>query len=473
MSRVGRNTTGELADAGITVETIIESIPDAVLIADTDTLRIVDVNAAAAELFECDPADLVGRHFTELHPADPDDRYEEAFQRALEDQRVNRLHDDSPMYIKTPRGTHKPVEINASPIDDDHRNLVLGVFRDATNQIDRERNLRETRSRLETLLDATPLPVAVLDTDGTVELWNKAAEETFGYPSEAVIGDRYPLFVDDTEFGDLVGRVLDDGILDGYETVHRANDGSLVPVELYVRPLFEDGTITGLVGAAIDISDRERRNRRLDVLHRVLRHNIRNQLTVIRGYADEIAASDDRYADTAAEVVDASDMLLQLSEKAHQTREVVEAADRTSEEVPFAEVVTTVVSKLPVTEAASPPEQPVRVPAKADRAVRVLLRAVGAHYDGDGLRVAVESNPRYVEIAVGGETQLLPEGELEFLRTGEETALNHGQWLEVAQASLLLSAIGGEVSVPESAPSGSQLAVQFPRVDAEETADTT
>jgi PAS domain S-box-containing protein len=470
MPRPSPNAGNTPSVSDVSTDSVLESIPDAVVIADLDSGDVVEANDAAGNLFECRPERLVGRDHSALHPPEEPDAYREAFRRAFEEGQVDCLADGTPLYVETLAGERKPVEINARQLDADGRSLVLGVFREISDRLHHEQRLEETTARLETLLDALPLPVSVLDIDGTVELWNQAAEETFGYASGEVLGEFYPLFVDYDEFDDLLARVADGGILDGYETTHRARDGSVVDVELYARPLYEGDEISGIVGAAIDITEQKQRTQRLDVLHRVLRHNLRNRLAVIQGFATELTPNSERESEATEQILDASDSLVELAETAAETRKLVTRAQRRTETIPLAEVVATVETSVESTSVridAEPAQDPITVPRQSAPALDWLLAAIDDHASNPAVDVTVQAKRRYVRLTVRGDEPLLDDGARELIENGRETSLRHGNDLDIAQMYLVLMAVGGAICAPAAALAGSTIQVELPRAGAE------
>jgi PAS domain S-box-containing protein len=471
MSRTEGNREQPSAGYDTSLDFSVEALPDAVVVADADTGRIVDANAAAGTLFHCHPADLVGQHQSTLHPAGRAADYAEAFQRGIDNERVNRLQNGDPVYIETADGQRKPVEINARRHTIDGQTVVIGVFREISEQLERQHQLEATKTRLETLLDALPLPVAVLDLDGTVQRWNQAAEETFGYAAEAIVGEQRSLFLDDTELTGLLDRLRDETAVSGYETVLRGCDGRRIPVELYAHPLYDDGTVSGVIGVAIDISDRQRRVQQLQVLHRLLRHNIRNQLGVIRGWAEELTSSEPAETDAAARISSASQELLEMSEEAKQIQ-----SDLTADGQATPIGLQTVISALrelasddspPVEIRSSMPSGTVAVPAQTTRAITILGEAVLNHVDNGQLSVCVTPQDRYVIIELAGATSLLPAGERALIEHGHETALNHGDGLDIAHAHLLIQSLGGDISFDHAdhdTPART-LRLELPRVD--------
>jgi PAS domain S-box-containing protein len=466
----GADSAPNRPDARLTVDADIDSIPDAVVIANPATGRVVDANAAAGELFRCQPDDLVGRHQTELHPADGGD-YMEAFQRGVDGERVNRLANGQPVYIDTDDGRRIPVEINVEQLDTRDGMRVLGVFRDVSEQVERERALETATSRLETLLDALPVPVAMLDTDGVVKRWNAAAETTFGYAAESIVGEPHPLFLDETEFERILDRMTNNETITGYETTFRASDGSRIPVELYGQPVYENGTLSGIVGAAIDISGRQQRERHVDTLHRVLRHNLRNELTVIQGWANHLGNEQTDQSKAVEKIGAAGDRLLSLTEEVKHIRTglsnerpqdgaqtVEELTARLSEQVAQQDATTLTVGEMPSAGT---------IPQYGGQAVSLLFDSILSHVDGTEITITVDTQERYLLLRIAGETPLLSTAERSLIETGEETALNHSTGLQINRADLIVESLGGNVTT-ESGPTdtpASSLTVELPRAD--------
>lgn len=455
----------------LSVATIMESIPDALVIAEFATSEIVAANDAAGELLECRTEDLLGLDHLQLHPAEDADLYREAFGRGFENEQVDRLQDGSPLYVETAAGERKPVEINAQRIQAGERTLVLGVFRDISSRIDRERQLEQTTTRLNTLLDSAPLPVAVLDQSGRVQMWNQAAQEVFGYSPADIVGDYYPLFVENDRLSDVLGEVLEGGVLDGYETVLRAQDGSRVHVELYARPLYDDGEVTGVIGSAVDITDQKRRRQRLDVLHRLLRHNLRNKLVVVQQYASMLSTGqdvDDATAQEAAErIIAASEELAELSNHATQVRKAVNTTETAFSDVSeLLETVDELEPEVPEATFETPPaHEQGCIPSLANEALSWLLTYITDHVDEPAIRLTVTVQDKYVQLDVHGERPLLSEGDAELITNGKETALRHGSNLDIARSYLTLTSTGGDIIQYEDSPPERSFRVEIPRTD--------
>jgi signal transduction histidine kinase len=90
-------------------------------------------------------------------------------------------------------------------------------------------------------------------------------------------------------------------------------------------PYAEDGTVRAF-GIYTDVTEIERRERHVKVLDRLLRHNLRNDLGVVIGRAENVLGrSDDPVVRSeAAALVEAANGLIDLSETAKRIRQIIE-----------------------------------------------------------------------------------------------------------------------------------------------------
>ncbi len=118
-----------------------------------------------------------------------------------------------------------------------------------------------TASYLSAVLDAMPLPVVALQADGTVVMWNAAAERTFGWSAREVIGQANPIVATNSrdEYEALLGRALGGEAVRGAEIVRRHKDGSPVYLRLHTAPVrAEDDGLIGAVAVFEDVTAERR-----------------------------------------------------------------------------------------------------------------------------------------------------------------------------------------------------------------------
>jgi diguanylate cyclase (GGDEF)-like protein/PAS domain S-box-containing protein len=120
---------------------------------------------------------------------------------------------------------------------------------------------------IDSMIEAAPLAVFDLDPEGRVKsIWNRAAEETFGWQKEEVIGKRLPIVPEDKqeEFRNLRDRVLKGDSFSGVEVKRQRKDGSEIDVSISTAPIpDEDGQITGIMSYVEDITAKKNLKRSL------------------------------------------------------------------------------------------------------------------------------------------------------------------------------------------------------------------
>ena len=114
---------------------------------------------------------------------------------------------------------------------------------------------------LERTILEDPVATVCLNLDGTVRLWNPAAERLFGFSAAEALGHRPPT-VPPSEFRKalrLVKRAARGESTQGLEIRRQRKDGSEIDLLLYESPLRDTAAnITGTLSHYIDISDRQR-----------------------------------------------------------------------------------------------------------------------------------------------------------------------------------------------------------------------
>jgi PAS domain S-box-containing protein len=123
--------------------------------------------------------------------------------------------------------------------------------------------------------------VLIVDGDDRVVDLNPAAEQLFGVTVDTAVGES--LRTVSESLVDVVAGVDSDQV-----ELELGGDGE--PVQYYdVRVSSLDHayrTITGRVISLREVTDRQQREQRLDVLNRLLRHNLRNEMNLVRGNAE-------------------------------------------------------------------------------------------------------------------------------------------------------------------------------------------
>lgn len=205
------------------------------------------------------------------------------------------------------------------------------------------------------------------------------------------------------------------------------------------------------IGQAViirDVTELVSHQQRLQVLNRILRHNVRNDVTVIRGAAEAIShQTEGEPAMLGERIVTRAENLERISQKAgdinHNT-----ARDRSLDRCDPGTVLEEILDSMRARYPAATVSVSVDAPAiSTDRELltRTLTEVIENALDHGGqqptVTISVTARDEAVEFVVADDGPGIPESELEPLRTGEETALQHtsslGLWLLYWEARTL------------------------------------
>jgi diguanylate cyclase (GGDEF)-like protein/PAS domain S-box-containing protein len=124
----------------------------------------------------------------------------------------------------------------------------------------REGELRKTKNTLAAVIDASPVAIVCSDTDHRTILWNRAAEQIFGFTAQEMIGERRVLVPPEmiAQADALFQRTLDGETVRDIEITRKRKDGTLVDVRIAAAPMYNlDGTVQGVARAYEDITERK------------------------------------------------------------------------------------------------------------------------------------------------------------------------------------------------------------------------
>jgi signal transduction histidine kinase len=204
-----------------------------------------------------------------------------------------------------------------------------------------------------------------------------------------------------------------------------------------------------------------------------LRHNLRNRMNVIIGWAEELRERDDPEVAAAGERITTT--AVDLVELGSQVRLLVETADdvgETTERVVLRDHLEPLLNRLReshpqvAVEADLPSTATAVVPSAKLLVIAVenLLQNAVEHNDAERpwVRLVVEDDGEHTRIRVADNGPGIPDDERAVLRRGSETPLEHGSGLGLWLVHWTVTAAGGEVSFGESDADGSVITLTLP-----------
>jgi PAS domain S-box-containing protein len=278
---------------------LFEMESDAIVLVDAATLRIVDANRAAVELYGYSREELLSMSAQNLSD-----------EPILTARSIN----ESQGFLTIPLRRHRrkngeifTVEITANRLELGGRRIVLAAIRDISERRVREEALKRSEERLRATVEAAFDCVVAMDAQGRILDFNAAAERCFGYPRNTVVGK--PL-------GDTLiperHRAAHEAGLKRYlaggpgayigrrvETTALRADGSEFPIELTISavPSAEGSIFIGFLRDLTDIRRAEsqrneleaqlRQAQKMDAIGHLtggIAHDFNNILTSVMGY---------------------------------------------------------------------------------------------------------------------------------------------------------------------------------------------
>ncbi len=148
----------------------------------------------------------------------------------------------------------------------DHQGNIIGyegINIDQTQRYQMEKKIREAHDFLNKIVQSSPNPIMAADLKGNIIIWNRAAEETLGYPTKETVGRMhitkiYPEglaykimgMIRSPEYGGM-------GMLRAHPMLYVRQDGEIIDGMLSAAMIYDDqGNEVATVGSFVDMTER-------------------------------------------------------------------------------------------------------------------------------------------------------------------------------------------------------------------------
>jgi signal transduction histidine kinase len=264
-------------------------------------------------------------------------------------------------------------------------------------------------------------------------------------------------------------------LVPGYETLKDTDDPEACEtfqVEGDDGMHYYEASLTGVRGdresgsivVIHEVTDRRNRVQQLDVLNRVLRHNLRNEMNVVYGYADRLDDDDavNRIKERAMTMVD-------LGNKAREIDRILNDDEGDPEPVSFDEIATIEIERARETYPdvgieRSLPDSESTVPKTLGPVLRNLIENAAEHNTSEKPRITVDAHVEgdNVVVTVTDNGPGIPDQERAVLQSGEETPLQHSSGLGLWLVNWGVETMGGAVSIEEAGEEGTEVRIEVP-----------
>jgi len=464
-------------------DAVFANLSDAVVVVDAEG-RVVDLNRPARRLFpsasvgcgveeafECAPAviDLVsssadGGRFDRITGAEPDD-----------DLRVTVDGGSDPRFLTVTAHSIAPAGSVSGPDRSVEPRPEPGATGGGTVLLFRDITERETlQRRYRALIEKSPNVIAVCGTDGLLRYVSPSIQRLLGHSPAEIEGRPVIDLVhpdDRREAQRAFERALETNEQQSLDHRIAHANGNWRQFEMVIERLFED--TEEIVITATDVTESRRYEQRLQVLNRVLRHDLKNDTNVIGGYADLLR---DHVDDEGGEYLDVIDRKVgTLTHLSDQAREIDVAlhSDEARAEIDLSRLVARLCESLEssfpeATVTLSTPDAAVVCADELlESAVRNVLENAVVHNDGEQpiVEVAVDPDGEGYRIAVADNGPGIPPVERSVFSEARETALEHASGLGLWLVHWIVTESGGELEIHTREPTGTLITMWLPAAD--------
>ena len=313
----------------------------------------------------------------------------------------------------------------------------------------------------DTAMESVDLGIVVLDERDRIADMNEVAKTMFDTHGRTVIG---------TDYRDIHPSLAEIGLsAEQRRTIRIPETGRVLEADTTTMT-DRDGRPLGAAVAFYDITEQKRRQERIQVLNRVLRHNLRNELTGARGYTRLLADDPDDAAEFVEQITEHHDRLISMGDKAQRIERMLELDRDAADPTPLSEIVRDSVAEVDSdTDVAigsgrftvSVPEAySLRInPAILQMVLVELLENAVQHGDDPEIEISFREVDDTLVVTDTGPG--IPDIEIEVLRTETETPTKHGQGLGLWLIKWGVDRLGGSIDI-EADRSGTRVEIEIP-----------
>jgi len=251
--------------------------------------RIESFNPAARRMFGYSNAEVVGQNVKMLMPEPYHSEHDGYLDHHIKTGEKKVIGIGREVTGQRKDGTTFPMELAVSEVVIDNVRHFVGITRDITERSVFEQQIVDEKKQLSAVIDNVVDGIITIGERGTIESFNPAARNIFGYSNDEVIGQNVKLLMPEPYHSEH------DGYLDhhirtgekkvigiGREVTGQRKDGTTFPMELAVSEVIIDN-VRHFVGITRDITERKHTEQMQKEFISTVSHELRTPLTSIRG----------------------------------------------------------------------------------------------------------------------------------------------------------------------------------------------
>ncbi len=233
----------------------------------------IDVNQAYADFVGYARDELKGKKWQDLTPAEDIEPTETVLEQLLAGEKHAARFEKRYLH-KNGDQCWGDASVTLRRDGDGRPLYFVSTIVDITERKRTEKALHASEEFQRAMVACSPVALYTVDLDGNVINWNSSAERMFGWRASEIIGRPLPIVPESNreEFDALRRQVESSGGFSGMELLRMKKDGTIFPISLSAASVKNDrGETVGIMGAAVDITERKLSELRIEHLNNVLR----------------------------------------------------------------------------------------------------------------------------------------------------------------------------------------------------------
>jgi signal transduction histidine kinase len=288
----------------------------------------------------------------------------------------------------------------------------------------------------EALIKQTDDLMFVVDADERVIQSNRTAVEKLNVTRSNLLT---------SEIGDIIGYGIDE--IAASETIILETSAGVRQYDSQLSVVTDPhNNRLGSVLSFRDVSDREVSQQRLSVLNRVLRHNLRNRMDIVKSHAEALPNNVDK---RRSSIIAAADDVVALGRQARQIDQFISAQESTSQ-VDLTRIVESALDRVSTTDVIVTTDMPETAMITTNR--RAAASAIegplknAVDYAASTAAVTITPTDGGYCVTISDDGPGIPVEELDALDRGTEDPLEHTTGLGLWQLKWAVMTLNGDVS---------------------------
>lgn len=253
--------------------------------------EFVYLNPAFAKLLSYEESELIELGFSQISHPDDLQKDKQLFEK-LQAKKIAKYQVEKRYYRKDRSIIWVNLTISNVELPSSDEEYYLAMVEDITEKKDAEKALRRSEQHLSDVVEMIPSGILISDTFGKITFANSMATDTLGLDGKKLLTGMYNIA--NFEVRTITGEPLRKSDLflkyvikkrkhlRNFELRILKLDGKFVPISLNATPLIEDGQVTGILAAIVDISERIETEQKLKKANAILEEiSMKDELTEI------------------------------------------------------------------------------------------------------------------------------------------------------------------------------------------------